>query len=133
MFYLGTYEIKFSPNPLFRGCPQYSPPIPPNPVSSSSSTSKIHSHTTHKIHSHPSKNKFLSIFCLDLNIFDANQPCLEAKSTVIGVDSPLSLYFLLLHFLLLLFPLPLPPPLPPLPSQVLPPPTDQLQLDAPLL
>jgi hypothetical protein len=55
-------------------------------------------HTTHKIHSHPSKNKFLSIFRLNLNVFDANQPRLEAKSIIIGVDSPLSLYFLLLHF-----------------------------------
>jgi hypothetical protein len=89
-----------------------------------SSTSKIYTHTIHKIHSHPSKNKFLSIFCLNLNIFDANQPCLEAKSTIIGVDSPLLSYFLLLHYILLLFPPPLPPPLPLLPSQVLPLPPD---------
>jgi hypothetical protein len=81
-----------------------------------SSTSKMHTHTTHKIHSNPSKNKFLSNIHLELSVFNANQPRLEAKSTVIGVDYPLPLYFLLLHFFMLLFLPPLPLLLPPLPS-----------------
>jgi hypothetical protein len=87
-------------------------------------TRKIHTQTAHKIHSHPSKDKFLSIFCLNLNVFNANQPRLEAKSTIISVDSPLLLYFLLLHFFRLLFLPPLLSPLTPLPSWVLPPPPD---------